>query len=253
MSGRHEHAAIGVTVAAAGVAVAAQDAVAVGADVHAAVHAADLVGVGSVAPVALVATVAGAPVAAFNSQGFTHHGSQLVSQVLIALALVLTLRAVRAPFRARVDAGDVVRAVVAAAYVAAGVKKLLATAGRFILDADALAVDAVKTHLDHLSDHGGVAIAQLDAAMASLPGSVSFLLATPAAARVVFGAGLILELAALLLCARHPVQIVVAGGLIAMHRAIAGLMGLSFPMHELILVIWGLWLPFVHHRRRGSP
>jgi hypothetical protein len=189
-----------------------------------------------------------------NSQGFTHHGQQLLCQVLLVVGAAQLLRALSTRVAgADVDDGDVAAVVIAAAYVGAGVEKLIKSGGRFFVDADALVVDAIKAHLDHLADVGGVSLSSIDDVMASLPPTLALLVSAPALGRVIFGAGLVIELLAVALCIRHPAQVAVAGALIAMHRGIDGLMGLSFPEHEALLFIWGIVVPIARHRRRRGP
>lgn len=180
---------------------------------------------------------------AANSQGAIHHGQQLLSQTLLLLSAVAlwSLRHRRDAQRERVELPpqrviDLVTMVVASAYLGAGLRKLLATGGRWMLDAPLLVADIVKTTRDHQVDVG-------TPVFGALPPATALLVEHPALAGVAFSFGLLLELCApLALLGRLP-AIVVGTLLIMFHRLAAGLMGLSFPDHEALLLVWCVVLP----------
>jgi len=183
-----------------------------------------------------------AVITANNSQGAIHHGQQLLSQTLLALSAI-TLWSARhpRPDDDRVDVLpqrviDIVTMVIASTYLGAGVRKLLATDGRWMLDAPLLIADIVKTTRDHQVDVGAPVFE-------ALPPATTWLVEHPGFVGVVFSLGLLLELfAPLALLGRLP-AILIGALLIMFHRVADGLMGLGFPFHEALLLLWCVMLP----------
>jgi len=180
-------------------------------------------------------------ITAANSQGAIHHGQQLLSQTLLALSAMALWS-----LRRRHDDGqvehipqrvvDIVTMVIASAYLGAGVRKLLATGGRWMLDAPLLVADVVKTTRDHQVDVGAPVFE-------ALPPAASWLVDHPGVVGVTFSLGLLVELVApLALLGRLP-TILIGALLIMFHRVADGLMGLGFPYHEALLLLWCVLLP----------
>jgi hypothetical protein len=185
---------------------------------------------------AVIASAHVAVFAAHGSQGFVHHGHQLLSQSVCMLAL---LAAARVVWPAAVTAALVQRtlvAVVVASYATAGLHKLIASDGRWLADVALLVVDVAKARLEHAIDHSGGAA--LTAVVGTDDPVQEALRAWPRLAAGAFGLALVVELAApLALVGRGP-AFVIGVALIVMHRGIAAVMGITFFFHEALVALW---------------
>ena len=181
-----------------------------------------------------------------NSQGFTHHGVQLVSQVLLVQSLVVGWAAVRR-WRGRPDLPGGLglpsfliyysQGVVAFSYVVTAMTKLIKTKGLWALQSHRIALELIESHrLDYYKD--------LDPAKAGDPTHVVWLLEHSWLTRGLFGAGLALELFAFLALRSRPWALFIGLSTILMHRCIWALMRLEFPMHEALIAIFLVNVPF---------
>jgi hypothetical protein len=197
-------------------------------------------GVAGAVALLLTAALHIAVLTAAQSRGAIHHGQQLLAQTLVALGATALwsvwrphdLQTGRWPQRVV----DIVTVVIASVYLGAGLRKLLATSGRWMLDAPLLVADIVKATRDHQVDAGLLVTGEL-------PAGAALLVDHPGVVGVLFSCGLLLELAApLALLGRLP-AIAIGTLLVMFHRLAVGLMGLSFPYHEALLLVWCVGLP----------
>jgi hypothetical protein len=180
----------------------------------------------------------------YNSQGYTHHGFQIVSLTLVAQAgtvlyytLLQGLR-LRAP-DARLNAWLLVQSqvVVAGTYLISVFSKMINTRGLWLWDSNYIAADLIKSRRQLY--YGG-----LDPKFEGNPLEAIWLLEHPWIARALFGSGLVLEAIAFLALANRKIGFLIGIGLIVMHRSIASLMGLRFDNNEMLCAIYLVGLPF---------
>ena len=181
-----------------------------------------------------------------NSQGFTHHGFQLVSLVLVAQTLVawwFFFRRKRAP-SGQPDGPALPSCmlyysagVVALSYTVSALTKLTATRGLWIWDSHAVCIEIVKSHRL-------LYFARLDPEFAVDPSSALWLLHHPWITRILFGAGFLLELFAFVAIKGRPWALLTGLSIIAFHRSVWWLMKLEFPLHEWLLLIFLVNIPF---------
>ena len=163
---------------------------------------------------------------AWNSQGFTHHGHQIVTLALLGAMMMLIVD----------DDGDEAsvlfgaQLLIASCYLTAAVAKVAGGPG-FIADAPLLAVDVVKTARQQwgeaLVDDG-----RIDAAHHL----ASWLLAHPQAVRVFAVVTVVLEASVWLGVGSFGRGAVGGVLLVLMHRTILLTLGLSFPLWELLVI-----------------
>jgi hypothetical protein len=177
-----------------------------------------------------------------NSQGFTHHGHQLVTMVLLVQSAVLFWWAWRKPSDER---GLPLRSylvyytqgMVAVSYVTCAVTKLLATRGTWLWTSNNICIELVKSHrLQYYGD--------LDAQYAGDPTAAMWLLQHPWTTRLLFDAGFCLELLAIVALRDRRWALIMGLSIIAFHRSVWWLMKLEFPNHEALIVIFLVNVPF---------
>lgn len=212
----------------------------------------------------------------FASQGATHHGHQLLTQVFFAQAVVAwTLVCCRwtglhrwwtvpgshtAIWRA-------VLVVVASAYVTAAGYKLIASRGRWLFRSHHLSAQVVKTYrqnyyndLDPQFLVGGPSLPPSRADPANdryrhpIPVQAEWIRRYPSPARVFFGFGLLLEAFAFLAAFNRGLAFVFGVALVLFHLLVLALMRLDFPLNVatvwVVLVNPAGWLVLWRVRRR---
>lgn len=189
-----------------------------------------------------------------NSQGFIHHGHQLVSLVLWTQAAVSWWYWIR--FERRRGGADppdgsdgakplplrsyllyYSQGVVALAYFTCALTKLLASKGLWLVQSHHIAIEVVvaqrREFYKRLEHEDGF---QMTAAQ--------WLLEHPWAALLLFNAGFLLELVAPLALRARVFALVIGLLLVLFHRSVWVLMRLTFEMHEWLVIILFLNLPF---------
>ncbi len=180
----------------------------------------------------------------YNSQGFTHHGYQIVSLTLVAqAATVLYYTALKGlrwqPPDPRLNAWLLVQSqvVVTGTYLVSFLTKVLATGGMWFWNAHYIALDLIKTQRqDYFS--------RLDPAAAGDPLEAIWLLEHPWIARGLFASGALLEGIAFLGLASRKLGFLIGVGLILLHRGVSMLMGLRFQNHEMLCAIFLVGIPY---------
>lgn len=196
----------------------------------------------------------------YNSQGYVSHGHQIVSLVLLAQTLTAWFlagwRALgRGDFaeRAGLSAASYLiyfsQGAIAVAYVTSAVTKLVRTGGTWIWNTQNIPIALLRTRLQqHYSDPRGD--------VPPAPPMAQWLLDHPQWTVWLFGPGLFVELLAFLGLWNRVFAFWTGVAIIAMHRLIAAIMDLHFPLNELMAAIFFCnvpwWLAHLADRRRSS-
>lgn len=207
---------------------------------------------GFLLPVALpvVASMHIGMITLYNSQGATHHAYQLVSLILLAQWLVCWT-----PYVWRIlgkpaivlPAGLKWRdymvwyslQVIAAAYVIAGVIKLMRSKGLWIIQSPNLAVQLMKTNAQNYHDKLRVDVEFEQRAVVA-----QFMIDNPNVTRLFLGGGLLIELLAFLLLVNRVWALVVGFFILALHWGIDMTMGLNFKYQMTVVAIFLVNVPF---------
>jgi hypothetical protein len=177
------------------------------------------------------------------SQGMLEHHTQLLAMVLLAQLVAYlsggwTLRRA-APRRVHDRAASYSLEVIAAAYVLAGLTKVVLSRGRWIIDLPMIATDIVKSYGQAYCTSGAPGwLARGDAIAA-------FALTHPNGMRALFAPGPLLELGAGLALVGRRSAFAVGTGLVLMHLGIESMMAISFPESAVLLLIYLVDLPFL--------
>jgi hypothetical protein len=177
-----------------------------------------------------------------NSQGAIHHSTQIIGMTLLGqwiYALWATIADARAGCVSLLDDRErerrmvhVARVVIAAAYLTAAVTKLDATSGLWLWNTPSLAVQIIKTqannYYDTLESPGEFLMERLPALVA----------VHPYLARIFFAPGFLLELFFPLALIGRRWSLGFGLGMMALHWGIAKVMGLTFEMHQWMLLIF---------------
>ena len=204
-------------------------------------------------PTAVFATLIGT---LLNSQGAINHSWQMVT--MMGLAQVIVYAWPRATEQGRDwrillkpdlerhrQAVFAVMTVIAASYVVCGVVKLVNSDGLWIHRAPLLAVQLLKTHYSHFYD-------TLTMPPQWLTDITTFLLEHPWVARIVFGAGLLIELLGFVILISRRWALLGGVAIIALHLSISRLMNLNFEAHMLAALIFCVNLPGLVQTLRGK-
>lgn len=185
-----------------------------------------------------------------NSQGFTDHGVQLISMVLLTQTIVVWWKRGEAPDKLRAWLWFYARGIVLFSYCASALSKIINTRGLWVWESKYLCIEIVKTRrYNYFKD--------LDPALAGDPPSALWLLHHPLAAQLIFGIGFFLEVFAFLGLRDRRCSALLGLALIAMHQSITWLMGLPFVNHQWLCLIFLVnlpgWLLLLWQRRHPSP
>lgn len=204
-------------------------------------------------PTAFFATVIGT---LLNSQGAINHSWQMVTMMGLAQVAVYgwprrtdmgrnwTVLA-RPDLQRHRQAVFAVLTVIAASYVVCGVVKVVNSDGLWIQKAPLLAVQLLKTHYSHFYD-------TLELPPQWLQDVTAFLLEYPWVARIVFGAGLVIELLGFVILINRRWAFIGGVAIIALHLSISRLMNLNFEAHMFAVLIYCVNLPGLRKMVRGE-
>jgi hypothetical protein len=179
-----------------------------------------------------------------NSQGFDHHGFQLVSMVLVFQTGVTWWWQIKR-WRGRPMPALPMRSflayystgMVAFSYTVSAVTKLINTKGLWLLQSHHFCADIIKGHRQaQYDDPTGGPITDPEIAI--------WLAQHPWLTRAMFGGGFFLELFAFLALHSRPWSLLVGLAIISFHRSVWWLMRLEFQMHELLIWIFLVNVPF---------
>ncbi len=181
-----------------------------------------------------------------NSQGYTHHGNQMVSLVLIMQACTVLYYALREKFSfllptAKLRSWLLVQSmvIVTGAYFVSVIAKMENSGGMWLWNSNNIALDMVKTQRQSYNN-------KLEEKYAGTPPEAKWMLDNPWTARAIFSSGVILEAICIIGIGNRTLAFIIGVSLIAMHRSIDRLMGgVAFPMNELMDFTFMLGLPFL--------
>lgn len=166
-----------------------------------------------------------------NSQGFTDHGVQLVSMVLLFQTIVVWWKRGETADKLRAWLWFYSRGIILFSYVASALTKFINTRGLWIWRSKHLCIEAVKTRrYSYYKD--------LDPALLGDPPAAMWLLQHPAAAQVVFGIGFFIEALAFLGLRDRRWSALAGLTIIAMHQGIIWIMDLAFVNHQWLCLIF---------------
>ncbi|MGK0190088.1 MAG: hypothetical protein ACI9R3_005908 [Verrucomicrobiales bacterium] len=183
-----------------------------------------------------------------NSQGNTHHGTQIVAMAMLghwlgylwcawkqrnwkAALTMATMTSQRTSYFAA-------QQMAAAAYVVAGVTKVLRSGVAWFWDSPNIAIQVMKIGNQHYYGDGNKASfehAQQVAAVIS---------AHPHITQLMLGAGLLAEFLAFLALYNRKLGLIIGLNLVAMHLMVGYLMQLTFPLNNYMLLFYFIPLPF---------
>lgn len=186
------------------------------------------------------------PFTLFDSQGFTHHGNQIVSLLLLTQAGTAIYSAFAArrlsmgppdePLRGRLLWLSVT--LIAGTYFVSVITKLKESGGMWLWNANFFALDMIKTQRQTWLNH-------LDPAEANLPQNALWMLQHPWTARLIFGSGIILEAVSIFAIGNRVMACLLGVSLVIMHRCIDALMGgVAFTYNEYLDITFLVGLPF---------
>lgn len=186
------------------------------------------------------------PFTLYSSQGFPHHGNQIISLLLIVQSGTVLWQAFEErrwnlgppddKLRGRLLWQSVM--LIAATYFLSVLTKMIVSKGLWLWKADNFALDMIKTQRQAYLN-------RFDPARSGVPDSALWMLAHPWSARLVFGSGLILETLCILAIGNRLIGLVVGVSYLVMHRSIDALMGgVAFPYNELLVIVFFVGLPF---------
>jgi hypothetical protein len=172
----------------------------------------------------------------YNSQGYQHHGHQLVTLVLwVQVAVVWWKRAVTSA-ELRAWLWFYVRGIILFSYTTSALTKIVASRGLWLWNSKYLCAELVKSH--RLSYYK-----ELDPALAGDPPAAMWLLHHPFVAQAMFGMGFFIELFAWLGLRDRRCSAIMGAAIIIMHFNIAWLMRLNFDNHVWLCAIFLLNVP----------
>lgn len=184
------------------------------------------------------------PFTFFNSQGYTHHGHQIVSLTLLAQATVAVYAAIKdrrlllLP-HARMRSWLMLQAqvVITGCYLVSVVTKMERSEGRWFANSNYIAVDMVKTHRQGYLNH-------FEPERLAEEQKARWFLERPHLSRLIFNSGVLLEAVCVFTIGNRLLGLFLGVALIAMHRSISELMGLNFINNELLVAIFLVGVPF---------
>lgn len=183
-----------------------------------------------------------------NSQGFTHHGFQIVTLTLLTQTIVVwTVQVLEWRRKEKWRPGGGLslgsymvyysQGLILGTYVLAAVTKLINSKGMWVFNARYIAVDLVKAHRTaYYKD--------LDPALAELPPIAMWMIHHPFVSTLAYGSGFFLELIALIGLRNRGWAFVTAVSLIMMHQMIYLIMNLKFAYNNALLIIFLMNVPF---------
>lgn len=185
-----------------------------------------------------------------DSQGYTHHGLQLVSMVLLVQTLLVWIKRSASCEDLRAWLWYYSRGMVLFSYVASAVTKTIDTRGLWVFRSRYLTIELVKTwRLQYLE--------AFDPQFSGDPPMAFWLNDHPFVAQFIFGIGYFLELFAFLGLRDRLSSAVVGFLLVTMHLSISWLMQLDFANHEWLGLIFLVnpigWLILFSTKKQKSP
>lgn len=186
------------------------------------------------------------PCTLYDSQGYPHHGNQIVSLLLMVQTGTVWWHCIRGRRWSFSPPDAVLRAwlqwqsitLVAGTYFLSVITKMIESHGHWLLNANNFALDMIKTERQSWLN-------KLDSARAAIPPNALWMLEHPMTARFIFGSGMIMEAICIFAIGNRILGLIIGISLIVMHRSIDALMGgVAFQYNELLDFTYFVGLPF---------
>ena len=185
------------------------------------------------------------PFTLFNSQGYTHHGYQIISLTLLVQALTVWFYIWRRKCFSWLPPDATLRSwllwqsqmLVCGTYLVSIIAKLDNSGGMWLWNANYVAMDMVKTQRQNYLNN-------LDPQYAQPPEQAIWMLDHPWIARLMFGSGFLLETLCIFAVGRRGLGFLLGVSIILFHRSIDALMGLVFLYNELLVAVFVIGIPF---------
>lgn len=185
-----------------------------------------------------------------NSQGFTDHGVQLISMVLLFQSIVVWWKRAETPEKLRAWLWFYSRGIVLFSYVASALTKIINTRGLWVWRSKYLAIEMVKTRRYDYYE-------KLDPVFQGDPPVAIWLMHHPWVAQIMFGAGFFLEVFAFLGLRDRWWSALIGISLIALHQSVTHLMGLAFENHQWLILIFLInvpgWILLLWQKKQSGP
>lgn len=193
----------------------------------------------------------------YDSQGYTHHGHQLLSMILVIQSVIVWWWKVRHWRRKPLPAFSLPDALVfysqgmiAVAYVTCAITKLVNSKGLWLWKSNNICIEIIKSR--RLDYYSGTSNSTADAATAAL-----WLLNHPWTTRILFDSGFFIELFAFIALRSRVWSLATGLAIISFHRSVWALMRLEFPEHERLIFIFLVnvpyWIWWLGKGRRSQP
>jgi hypothetical protein len=196
-----------------------------------------------------------------NSQGYTHHGNQIISLILVAQSCVVVFFLLHRWIRHRpfpIRNGRTrdsyllyySQLIIAGVYVTSVVSKMRESHWQWVQNLPDMGVQLIKTHRQEYYSNPQKSAFSRDAEVPM----AKWMIENPNATRVFLGAGLLLEAFAFLGLANRGWALVIGTMLIAMHRIISEVFRLDFDLNSWAALVFLVNVPFwifwiARHRR----
>jgi hypothetical protein len=185
------------------------------------------------------------PFTLYNSQGYTHHGYQIVSLTLLVQALTVWFHIWRKKKFSWLPPDMDLRSwllwqsqmLICGTYLVSIFSKLENSGGMWLWNANYVAMDMVKTQRQNYLN-------KLDPQFEQPPEQAIWMLDHPWTARVMFGSGFLLEAFCIFAIGRRGLGFLIGVSIIVFHRSIDALMGLVFLYNELLVAVFIIGIPF---------
>lgn len=187
------------------------------------------------------------PFTLYNSQGFTHHGYQIVSCTLIIQAFAVLWQTTRRGAQSLTPPDQQLRSwmlvnaqvILTGMYFISVFTKMDNSGGMWLWNSNNVALDMIKTARQSYLNN-------FDPAFAGNPPEAIWMLEHPWLSRLFFGSGLFLEFFCILAIGHRWLGFIIGVSLLAMHRSIDWLMGgVAFINNEFLAFIFLVNLPFL--------
>jgi hypothetical protein len=186
------------------------------------------------------------PFTLYASQGFNHHGNQIVTCTLIVQAFCVIWYSIRhklvlTPPTERLSAWMLLQSqvILCGMYFISVFTKLDKSNGMWLSNSKYVAMDMLKTQRQSYLN-------ELDPVFAGNPLEAIWMLDHPTLATLFFGSGLFLEFFCIFAIGNRLLGFLIGVSLIAMHRSIDHLMGgVAFLNNELLAFIFLVNIPFL--------
>ncbi|MGF1656627.1 MAG: hypothetical protein ACFCU3_06570 [Verrucomicrobiales bacterium] len=174
-----------------------------------------------------------------NSQGYIRHTKQIVDMILLGQTFVYLAKPIFGHYKSQPPGGmnwhDAAafasRQMIAAAYVVSAYSKWRRSSGEWLANSPLFASEIIKTHDQNYYTH-------LEPPLGTGDSIAQWMVANYELVAVGFGMGFLLELTALLLLLNRGTAFFYGVAIIAFHRSVEVIMGLTFPLNEQVCLIF---------------